>query len=57
VVYNVLGQKVETLYKGTPQAGQAKTLTLETGDLPSGVYVMQLRANGQTQTQRLTVVR
>jgi hypothetical protein len=57
VVYNVLGQKVETLYKGTPQAGQANTLTLETGDLPSGVYVMQLRANGQTQTQRLTVVR
>jgi len=57
VVYNVLGQKVRTLYDGTPQAGQSTTLTVEAGALPSGVYVVQLRADGQTKTQRLTVVR
>ena len=57
VLYDVLGQKVRTLYRGTPQAGQSTPLTVETDGLPSGVYVMQLRADGQTQTQRLTVVR
>jgi hypothetical protein len=57
VLYDVLGQKVRTLYRGTPQAGQSTPLTVETHGLPSGVYVMQLRADGQTQTQRLTVVR
>ena len=57
VVYNVLGQKVRTLYQGTPQVGQSKTLTLQAGELPSGVYILQLRADGQTRTQRLTVVR
>jgi hypothetical protein len=57
VLYNVLGQRVRTLFEGTPRAGQSKALTIRAGDLPSGVYVVQLRANGQTRTQRLTVVR
>jgi hypothetical protein len=52
----VLGQRVKTLYDGTPRAGQSKTVTFDTAGLPSGVYVVQLRANGQTRTQRLTVV-
>lgn len=56
VLYNVLGQRVKTLYDGTPRAGQSKTVTFDTAGLPSGVYVVQLRANGQTRTQRLTVV-
>jgi len=56
VLYNVLGQEVKTLYEGTPQAGEANTLTVETGDLPSGVYLLQLRAQGQSTSQRLTVV-
>lgn len=57
VMYNVLGQEVRTLYKGTPPAEQATILTVETEDLPSGRYLMQLRADGQTQTRRLMVVR
>jgi hypothetical protein len=57
VLYNVLGQRVRTLYDGTPQAGQSETMTFSTTGLPSGVYILQLRAKGQTRTQRLTVVR
>jgi len=56
VMYNLLGQEVRILYEGTPQAGEAKTLTVETGDLPSGMYLLQIRAQGQTKSQRLTVV-
>lgn len=56
-VYNVLGQKVTTLYRGTPQTGTAKTITFDTESLPSGVYLVRMEAGGQTRTQRLTVVR
>lgn len=57
LVYNVLGQRVRTLYEGTPRAGKTKTLMIRPGALPSGVYVVQLRANGQIRTQRFTIVR
>lgn len=56
-VYNVLGQKIETLYRGTPRANQAEVLQFDTTDLPSGVYIVQLQTGGQTETRRLTVVR
>ena len=57
VLYDMLGQQVRTLYEGTPAAGQAKTLRVRAGDLPSGTYIVQFRADGQIRTQRLTVVR
>ncbi len=57
VLYNTLGQRVRTLYRGTPPAGQSERLVVDTGGLPSGVYVLQVQAGGQTRTQRLTVVR
>ncbi len=56
-VYNTLGQKVTTLYRGTPTAGQSKDLTLRTDGLSSGLYLVRLQANGQTRTQRVTVVK
>ncbi|WP_240328201.1 T9SS type A sorting domain-containing protein [Salinibacter ruber] len=56
-VYDVLGQRVRTLYEGRPPREEGRRLTVETGDLPSGVYVVRLQAGGRTQTQRLTVVR
>lgn len=56
-VYNVLGQRVETLYQGTPQAEQLRDVTLDASSLSSGVYFVRMKAGGQTTTQRLTVVR
>ncbi len=55
-MYDVLGQRVRTLYEGRPPGEEGRRLTVETRDLPSGVYVVRLRAGGQTQTRRLTVV-
>ena len=55
-LYNVLGQQVRTLYRGTPPAGQARTARLETAGLPSGTYLIRLQAGAQTQTRRVTVV-
>ena len=56
-LFNTLGQKVATLYQGTPTAGEAKTLSLSTDGLPSGLYLVRLQADGQTRTQRVTVVK
>ncbi|PSQ81709.1 MAG: hypothetical protein BRD41_01885 [Bacteroidetes bacterium QS_1_63_11] len=56
-VYNVLGQRVQTLYQGTPQADQVRDVTVDASSLPSGVYFVRMKADGQTATQRLTVVR
>ena len=56
-VYNVLGQRVKTLYQGTPQANQMRDVTFNAGSLPSGVYFVRMQADGQTRTERLTVVR
>jgi hypothetical protein len=57
VLYNVLGQRVRTLYEGTPQAGRQQTARVDTEGLPSGTYFLRLTADGQTRTRRVTVVR
>jgi hypothetical protein len=57
VLYNVLGQKVSTLYRGTPAAGAAKTARLDASTLPNGIYVVRLRAGERTESRRLTVLR
>ena len=60
VVYNVLGQRVATLESGTQSAG-----THQLGwdgrsggsSLASGVYFVRISGNGETDTQRVTIVR
>ncbi|PSQ92673.1 MAG: hypothetical protein BRD30_02160, partial [Bacteroidetes bacterium QH_2_63_10] len=56
-LYNALGQRMATLYDGAPSNGEEQTVTVEAADLPSGVYFVRLQADGQTRTERLTVVR
>lgn len=56
-LYNTLGQRVRTLYKGTPTAGESQRIRLDTKGLSSGVYVLRLEAGGKTRSRRVTVVR
>lgn len=56
-LYNTLGQRVATVYRGTPPAGETQTARLSASTLPSGAYFLRLRTKGQTQTQRVTVMR
>lgn len=56
-LYNTLGRRVRTLYRGTPTAGEGQRLRLETARLASGVYLVRVQARGHSKTQRLTVVR
>lgn len=55
-VYNALGQRVKTVYRGTPPAEQAQTVRVDPSGLASGVYFLRLDVGGQTRTTRMTVV-
>ncbi|PSQ81121.1 MAG: hypothetical protein BRD41_03510 [Bacteroidetes bacterium QS_1_63_11] len=57
MLYNTLGQRVATVYAGTPPAGEQQTTQFDATGLSSGTYFLRIRANGQTQVRRLTVVR
>jgi hypothetical protein len=54
-LYDALGRQVRTVLN-EEQAGRHQQ-TLDVDGLPSGVYFLRLRADGQTRTQKLTVVR
>jgi len=56
-LYNTLGQQVATVYEGTPQAGEQQRARIDVSGLSSGTYFLRLRADGKTETQRVTVVR
>jgi hypothetical protein len=55
-VYDVLGRRVAVLEDGRRQAGRHRA-RLEGTELSSGVYFGRLRVEGQTLTQKITVVR
>ena len=56
-VYDMLGRWAATLFDGSPAPGESTRVRLGTGSLPSGSYIIQLRADGQTEAKRMTVVR
>ena len=56
-LYNVLGERVSTVYAGTLVPGELYTARIDVSALSSGVYMLRLTAGGQSATQRLVVVR
>jgi hypothetical protein len=56
-VYNVLGQRVATLYRGTPAAEETKAVTVSADALPSGAYFLRVTSGEHTETRRFSVVR
>lgn len=55
-VYNVLGQKVETLVNGAKSAG-THNVDIDASELSSGTYLYRIEAGGVTKTGRMTVVK
>lgn len=56
-VLNIKGEVVQTLLAETSRAEGEYTLSVSVRTLPSGSYVLRLRANGAAVNQRLDVVR
>jgi len=51
-IFNLLGQKVESLYSGLKQSG-TYALRWEAGDYPSGLYLARLRVDGKAITRKM----
>jgi hypothetical protein len=56
-LYNTLGQRVATVYRGRPPAGEQRTVRLPVQKLAPGMYFLRLTAGGQSRTRKVTVVR
>ena len=56
-LFNVIGQRIDTLYTGTPVPSQKRSLRIDGSRLASGTYFLRLTAGGRSVTRRLTIVR
>ncbi len=55
-VFNLLGQRVQTLVEGQQQAGNHRAI-LRVNGLPSGLYFIRLEASDQAFTQKVMLIR
>ena len=55
-VYNSLGQKVRSLVYGYKEAGNYQ-VTFEAADLPSGLYLYELRSGGYTSVRKMILMK
>jgi len=55
-IYNLSGQRIETLFNSRLQAGFHRS-TLNAGDLPSGLYFVKLEGEGQLFTRKIMLIR
>ena len=55
-VYNLLGQRVRTLFEGRLRAGNERTFAFEAGSLPSGLYLCRVKGETFTAARRVTLV-
>lgn len=55
-IYNILGQRVATLFDGTQDAGQ-HTIIWDATAFPSGVYFARLKTKRHSQTIRLVLLK
>jgi hypothetical protein len=56
-LFNVLGQHVQRVFDGTVRADVPETFTLDGADLPSGVYVYQVRGRTFSTERHVTLVK
>ena len=56
-LYNMLGQKVSTLYQGVVEANALQTVQVDGSGLSSGVYLVRLQGESFVGSQRITLVK
>ena len=55
-VYNLLGQRVATIFEGDQQAGQ-HTITWDATDFPTGVYFARLKAGEYSESMKMVLLK
>jgi hypothetical protein len=55
-VFDVAGAHVRTLKDGYMNTGSHR-ISFNADDLPSGIYIYRLKANGVTQSRKMTLIK
>jgi hypothetical protein len=55
-VYNLLGEEIRTLVDGHQPAG-SKSVTVDAGELPGGVYIYKLQAGGRSAAKKFSLIK
>lgn len=56
-VFNLLGQRVATLFEGVLNAGEVRRFTFSASDVPSGIYLYSVRGEAFAETRQVTLLR
>lgn len=56
-VFNMLGQRVQTLFEGVMEDGETKTFQFDAGDLPSGIYLYRVTGQEFVATRHITLLK
>lgn len=55
-LYNMLGQRVRDLYRGTMHSGQKRTFTIDGSGLSSGMYIYRVQGETFSEARQITHV-
>ncbi len=56
-VWNMIGQKVETLTEGPRGEGSHDDVIWDASNMPSGMYIIRLEADGEVFTRKVTLIK
>ena len=56
-VYNMLGQKVQELFKGPMLAGETRSFVIEARSLPAGLYLYRVETKQGVTSRQITLLR
>lgn len=56
-LYNMLGQRIQSVFDGTVRAGAPQALAIDGGDLSSGVYVYRIQGQTFATTRQIALVK
>jgi hypothetical protein len=55
-LFNVLGEKIETLFEGTKEAGKYKII-FSSAELPSGNYIYTIEMGSHRMIKKMTILK
>jgi hypothetical protein len=55
--YNVLGQRVATIFDGVLSAQQTHAFTFDAANHPGGIYLIQVRGERFVETQHVVLLK
>lgn len=56
-LHNLLGQRVQTLFDGRLEAGEGRTVTMESAGLPAGLYLYRVQGDRSVVTRQVVLSR